>query len=140
MQVEHHITISASANSVFRIYEDVTNWHTWDPDTKQASLEGPFALGSKGRLTPTKGNTVPMVLTKVDPDRCFTVESKIPLFRMLFEHELVPVPGATEVVHRVTFSGPLSLILGPILSKQLNFGLPVTRSRLKALAEARSAA
>ncbi len=140
MQVEHRITISASADSIFSIYQDVKNWHTWDPDTKQASLEGPFAVGSKGRLTPTKGNTIPMVLTAVEPGRCFTVESRIALFRMLFEHELVPVLGATEVVHRVTFSGLLSVVLGPMLSRQLNTGLPVTLSRLKALAEARSAA
>jgi hypothetical protein len=140
MQVEHRITVSASADAIFRIYQDVNHWHAWDPDTKRATLEGPFAVGSKGRLTPTKGNTVPMVLTKVEPGRCFTVESRIPLFRMLFEHELVPVSGATEVVHRVTFSGFLSLVLGPMLSKQLNSGLPVTLSQLKALAEARSAA
>lgn len=140
MQVEHRIITSASAASIFSIYQEVKNWHTWDPDTKHASLEGPFAVGSKGRLTPTKGNTVPMVLTKVEPGRCFTVESKIPLFRMLFEHELVPVPGGTEVIHRVTFSGLLSLVLGPMLSKQLNSGLPVTLGRLKAHAEARSAA
>jgi len=137
MQVEHRITTTASAESVFRIYENVKNWHTWDPDTKQASLEGPFEVGSRGRLTPAKGRTVPMLLTQVEPGRCFTVESRIPLFRMLFEHELVPVPGATEVVHRVTFSGLLSVVLGPMLAKQLNSGLPVTLSKLKALAEAR---
>ena len=97
-------------------------------------------MGNRGRLTPTMGNTVPMVVTKVEPGRCFTVESKIPLFRMVFEHELAQVSGSTEVVHRVTFSGLLSLVLGPILSKQLNTGLPVTLSKLKALAEARSAA
>lgn len=139
MQVEHRITIHAPAATIFRIYEDVQNWHTWDPDTKQASLDGPFQVGSRGRLTPTKGNTVPMVLTQVEPARCFTVESRIFLFRMLFEHELLPAPGATEVVHRVTFSGPLSVILGPMLSRQLNTGLPVTLGKLKALAEARSA-
>ena len=139
MQVEHRITVNASADSIFRIYADVENWHTWDPDTKQATLEGAFEVGSKGRLTPAKGNTVPMVLTEVQPGRCFTVESRIPLFRMLFEHELLPVPGATEVVHRVTFSGLLSVVLGPMLSKQLNSGLPVTLGHLKALAEARSA-
>lgn len=140
MQVEHRITVTAPAETIYRIYEDVQNWHTWDPDTKQASLEGPFQVGSRGRLTPTKGNTVPMLLTQVVPGRSFTVESKIPLFRMLFEHELHPTPRATDVVHRVTFSGLLSVVLGPMLSKQLNSGLPVTLSRLKALAEGRSAA
>ena len=139
MQIEHRINVVAPPEVVFRIYEDVQNWHTWDPDTKSATLEGPFQVGSRGRLTPTKGNSVPMVLTQVVPGQCFTVESKIPLFRMLFEHELRPALAATEVVHRVTFSGLLSLVLGAMLSKQLNSGLPVTLGRLKALAEARSA-
>lgn len=137
MNVEHRIAIAASPETVFRIYEDVQNWHTWDPDTKQAFLEGPFRVGSRGRFTPPKGMTVPMLLTQVEPGKCFTVESKIPLFRMLFEHEIAPMKGATEVevIHRVTFSGFLSLVLGPMLSKQLNSGLPVTLRKLKALAE-----
>ncbi len=140
MQVEHRIAIAASPETVFRIYEDVQNWHTWDPDTKQAVLDGPFRVGSRGRITPPKGMSVPMLLTQVVPGRCFTVESKIPLFRMVFEHELVPVPGATEVVHRVTFSGLLSFVLGPMLSKQLNAGLPVTLRKLKTRAESAGAA
>lgn len=140
MKVEHRININASSDLIYRIYEDVRNWHTWDPDTKSASLDGPFEVGSRGKLTPTRGNTVPMVLTQAERGRRFTVESKIPFFRMLFEHELIAQPGATQVVHRVTFSGPLSFILGPMLSKQLNSGLPVTLSKLKALAEARSTA
>ena len=140
MPVEHRITVASSPETIFRIYEDVTNWHTWDPDTKQASLDGPFRVGSRGRLTPTKGNAVPMLLTHVVPSRAFTVESKIPLFRMVFEHELSPTASGTEVIHRVSFSGPLSVFLGPMLSKQLNVGLPITLGRLKALAEARGAA
>jgi uncharacterized protein YndB with AHSA1/START domain len=135
MQIEHRIVIAATPATVFRIYQDVHNWHTWDPDTKQATLDGPFQVGSRGRITPPKGMTVPMLLTQVEPDRCFTVESKIPLFGMLFEHELTPLAGATEVIHRVSFSGLLSYLLGPMLCKQLNAGLPITLSRLKALAE-----
>lgn len=138
MQVEHRITIVTPPETIFRIYEDVQNWHTWDPDTKHAFIEGPFCVGARGRITPPKGMSVPMLLTQVIPGKCFTVESKIPLFCMVFEHELSAVPGATEVIHRVTFSGLLSFILGPMLSKQLNAGLPVTLRNLKALAEAKS--
>jgi uncharacterized protein YndB with AHSA1/START domain len=140
MQIEHRITVEAPPETIFRIYEDVKNWHTWDPDTQQATLDGPFEVGSRGRLVPTKGNSVPMVLTQAVPGRSFTVESKIPLFRMVFEHELESRQRSTEVIHRVTFTGLLALVLGPILSKQLNAGLPVTLSRLKALAETRGAA
>ncbi|MBC3872582.1 SRPBCC family protein [Undibacterium flavidum] len=139
MQVEHRITIATPPATIFQIYEDVENWHTWDPDTKQAFIDGPFRVGSRGRITPPKGMSVPMLFTQVEPGRCFTVESKIPLFRMLFEHELIAIAGATEVIHRVTFSGLLSIVLGPMLSKQLNAGLPITLRNLKALAEAKSA-
>lgn len=138
MQVEHRITITTPPATIFQIYEDVEKWHTWDPDTKQAFIDGPFRVGSRGRITPPKGMSVPMLLTQVEPGKCFTVESKIPLFRMLFEHELITIAGATEVIHRVTFSGLLSIVLGPMLSKQLNAGLPVTLRNLKTLAEAKN--
>jgi hypothetical protein len=135
MKVEHSTIVNAAPERIYGIYRDVSAWHTWDPDTKHASIDGPFAVGSKGTLTPTKGNTVPMLLTKVEPNSCFTVVSKIPMFQMDFEHELVPQNGAVKVIHRVTFSGLLTFVLGRMLVRQLNQGLPVTLSRLKQLAE-----
>lgn len=140
MPVEHRTTIRAQPRVIFRIYEDVAHWHTWDPDTREASLDGPLRVGATGRLTPTKGRAVPMLVTEVITDRSFTVESRIPLFRMVFEHVLNPGPSGTEVVHRVTFHGLLSIVLGPLLSRQLSVGLPVTLRRLQQLAERLDAA
>jgi hypothetical protein len=137
MQVEHRITVQAKPEVIFALYEDVASWPAWDPDTKEATLDGPMRVGAKGRLTPTKGNTVPMLVTEFTSGRSFTVQSKIPLFRMVFEHVLIPVPSGTEVIHRVTLSGFLSLLLGSMLSKQMNVGLPVTLGKLKQHAEAR---
>ena len=135
MQVEHSVLIATPAERIFRIFQDVAEWHTWDPDTKRASIDGPFAVGTRGSLTPTQGNTVPMMLTRVEPDVCFTVESKIPLCRIVFEHELRPSGGAVQVVHRVTLTGLLGIVLGPLMARRLNAGLPVTLARLKARAE-----
>ncbi len=135
MQVERRVTTSASPETIFAIYADVRNWSTWDPDTKESSIDGPFQTGTKGRITPSKGMTVPMNLTSVVPSKSFTVESRIPLFRMVFEHELNPLAGGTEVIHRVTFSGALSFILGRIVGNPLRTGLPITLASLKRLAE-----
>lgn len=139
MQVEHHISIAAPPDRIFGIYEDVSDWHTWDPDTKSATIDGPFVVGAKGKLVPTKGNAVPMLLTSVQRNRSFTVESRIPLFRMVFEHELYPSGATTEVVHRITFSGALSFVLGRLLAKRVNAGLPATLSNLKRMAESSAA-
>ena len=136
MKVEHSVLVNAAPERLFALYADVPNWNRWDPDTKASHIDGPFQAGTTGSLTPTKGNSVPMLLTSVVPNRSFTVEAKIPLFRMVFEHELLPADGATNVVHRVTFSGPLAFFLGRIIGSQLNKGLPVTLAKLKATAEA----
>jgi Polyketide cyclase / dehydrase and lipid transport len=135
--IEHRVTVATPPAAVFRLYADVPNWPRWDPDTRAATLNGPFAIGSRGTLTPAQGNAITMVVTFADPARGFTVESRIPLLlRMVFEHELIARgPSETEVVHQVTLSGPLSWLIGPALQRQLDAGLPVTLARLKRMAE-----
>lgn len=44
MQVEHTVVVQAPAERIFQIYEDVAAWHTWDPDTRRASIEGPLTV------------------------------------------------------------------------------------------------
>ncbi|MGD9729010.1 MAG: SRPBCC family protein [Nitrospiraceae bacterium] len=137
VKVEHRVLVSASPETIYSIYEDVANWRTWDPATKSSSLDGPFIAGSKGKLTPAKGNTVPMTLIEANAGRNFTVECKIPLFRMTFEHELSCVGKECEVIHRAAFSGLLAPLLGRVIGAQINRGLPDTLQRLKNLAEAK---
>jgi hypothetical protein len=137
MIIEERIAVSAKPEVIFSIYADVERWNTWDPDTKSSSLNGPFAVGSKGRLCPTKGKAVPMEIVSLVAGRSFTAQSKIPLFQMAFDHELTPTESGTEVLHRVTFSGPLSFLLGRIVGAQVREGLPKTLLSLKKLAESR---
>lgn len=135
MQIKHSVLVNAAPERLFALYADVPNWNRWDPGTKASSIVGPFQSGAKGSLTPTKGNTVPLLLTSVVPNRSFTAEAKIPLFRIIFDHELLPRNGATEVIHRVSFSGVLAFLLGRFIGAQVSKGLPVTLAKLKAAAE-----
>lgn len=139
MVIEESIYINASAEILFSIYKEVSHWNRWDPDTKEAFLNGPFVVGSIGRLVPTKGRGVPMKLTSVVSNRSFTVESNIPLFNMKFEHELIAKGEGVRAIHRVSFSGPLSFILRRLIGSQVRKGLPTTMRSLKAYAEARIA-
>lgn len=136
MTIEESISINASPETIFAIYRDVAGWNKWDPDTKESHLDGPFAIGTTGRIVPTKGHGVPMRVTELVPDRSFTVEAAIPMFNMKFEHELIPDGTATRAIHRVTFSGPLTFVLGRIVGKQVREGLPKTMLSLKRFAEA----
>lgn len=140
MQVECSIVIPTGPQPIFALYADVAGWNAWDPDTKAATLDGPFEVGTKGRLVPTRGNAVPMELTAVRPDRSFTVECRIALFRMVFEHELEPVAAGTRVTHRVAFSGLLAPLLGRMLTARLRTGLPSTLESLSRHAQQRQRA
>ena len=138
--VEKQVVVSASLETIFRIYQDVDHWNQWDPDTKSSTLNQGLTLGSKGSLTPTKGSTVPMEVTSIQVNRHFTVTSKTALYRMDFEHELEAVEGGTRVVHRVTFAGLLKPILTRMIAPQVDKGLPITLQRLKMQAEEAQAA
>lgn len=62
--IEDRIVISVPPMVVDRIWSEVGQWHLWDPDTKQAWLNGPLAVGAKGRIVPRKGIGVPIVATE----------------------------------------------------------------------------
>ncbi len=135
MIIEEHIDIAASAQAVMNCYQDVPAWPEWDPDTRAASIDGPFRSGARGRLRPTRGLAVPMRFVSVGPTG-FSVESPAPLCTMRFEHVLTPVGAGTRVTHRVSFEGLLAPFFGWIIGGRVRRGLPVTLRRLKQRVEA----
>lgn len=140
MHIEERIHIPVPPLLIDQIWSEVDRWHAWDPDTRQARLDGPFAVGTKGRIVPSKGMGIPMLVTERSVGRSFTVEGHIPLFRLHFEHIVAAVNGGSDVLHRVWFSGPLAFLFGPGVARQVRDGLPRTMLSLKAYAERRHAA
>lgn len=130
MIIEEKIDIHVSPDAVMACYHAVSDWPLWDPDTREARIDGPFKTGATGRLRPAKGFAVPMRFVSVT-SRNFTVESPAPFCTMRFEHELVPVLAGTQVTHRVTFEGPLAGLFGRLVGSRVHVGLPVTLQKLK---------
>jgi len=138
MQFEEQIVIAAPPENVFALYENVTAWSSWDPDVKTSSIEGSFSSGASGSLQPSSGPKARIKFTEVMPNRSFTVESKLPLCVIRFEHELTPLPSGTNAKHRVTFQGLLSPFFGRVIGSQIRKGLPNTLQGLKRAAEHQS--
>ena len=134
-QFSEEITVNTNPERIFMLYEDVKNWSVWDPDVASSSLSGPFTAGTTGKLKPTKGPEAKIKIVTVDKNKSFTVRSQLPLCTMLFEHQLMPVKSSTRVIHRVTFSGPLSFFFGRVVGSQIRRGLPGTLRCLKQAVE-----
>lgn len=135
MQFEEHAVIAAPVGQVFSLYVDVAGWSRWDQDVKSASIQGEFVSGARGTLQPTQGPKANIIFTEVVPNRSFTVESKLPLCVMRFEHELMGNTAQTKVVHRVLFKGILAPLFGRLIGNQIRKGLPHTLQGLKRAAE-----
>lgn len=138
IQFEEQIVIAAPPEKVFALYESVTAWSSWDPDVKTSSIEGSFSSGASGSLQPSSGPKARIKFTEVMPNRSFTVETKLPLCVMRFEHELTFLPSGTNAKHRVTFQGLLSPFFGRVIGSQIRKGLPNTLQGLKRAAEHQS--
>lgn len=137
MEIAESIYIDAPPASVFTVYADVERWPAWDPDTRSASIEGPFVTGAVGRLTPAKGLPVPMRFVSVDPEASFTVVSQVLFSTMVFEHTLRPEGDGVVATHGVAFRGPFAWFLRRLVGNRVRHGLPVTMRHLKAYVEAR---
>jgi len=137
MVIEEQIDIEVSPTRVMSCYQDVAGWSTWGPDTRLATIDGPFTTGATGRLHPSKGFAVAMHFVSVS-DLHFTVESPVPFCTLRFEHELHPVSKGTRVIHRVIFTGVLGAFFGRIVGPRVRTGLPTTLANLKSLLESRN--
>ena len=133
--VEKNVLVSATPETIWRIYLDVCNWNKWDPDTKSSVLDKGLTLGSRGVLVPARGQAVPMEVTSILDNAHFTVTSKTILFRLDFDHVLQQTGHGTRIVHRVNISGLIEPLLAWTLVPRIRKGLPATLLRLKALAE-----
>jgi Polyketide cyclase / dehydrase and lipid transport len=132
---EAKILINASPAGIFRLYSDVEGWKNWDPEVEWSKLDGAFVAGSHGKLKPPKAPAAAIRLVDVQDSQSFTVESKLPLCRVIFEHELVPKGISTEVQHRVSFSGLLSPLFAYLIGRKIDAGFPSTLAGLKEIAE-----
>jgi hypothetical protein len=135
MQFEESIEIQASAQVIFAIYSNVAAWASWDPDVYSSSVVGAFVSGSTGKLKPSNGPEVNIIFTEIITDKSFTIESKLPLCVMRFEHELSPGEKGTVATHKVSFSGILSPVFSRIIGSKIRKGLPQTMVELKHAAE-----
>ncbi|MEH7098054.1 SRPBCC family protein [Neobacillus vireti] len=135
-QFEHTITTKAKAETIWKLYSDISTWTAWDKGIKSASLEGSFIQGARGLLQPAGQEPLPFELTEVNPLHGFSDVTDIPNagIQIHFSHVLMEAAGETRVTHKVTIKGPNSEQLGPKFGAHMVKGIPSTLEGLVALA------
>lgn len=137
MPIKASIEIKQTPEQVFRLYQDAARWIDWDPEVTAARLPGGLKLGARGWLKPKRGPKANIEIVEVTPGRSFSVQSRLPLCRMLFGHSLASSSesGSTVATHWVEFKGPLSFLFRPLIGRSIQASLPNTMRGLKRASE-----
>ncbi len=120
----HKVTVQNMAkNQIWKVWEDVNHWHTWDTDIEFARLDGQFKVGNSFQLKPKAGPKVKIELLKVEPNASFTDVTTFPLAKMYGIHEMRETGDGLEISHTVRIEGPLSFLWKRIVAEKVASGL-----------------
>jgi len=108
---------------IWKVWQNVNQWHQWDTDIDFARLEQPFEQGSQFWLKPKGGPQVKIRLIKVEPGVAFTDLTKFPLAKMYGIHEMKETKAGLEITHTVRIEGPLSFLWKKIVAEKVAAGL-----------------
>ncbi len=133
---KHSIITKAKIETIWGLYTDITSWTTWDTGIEYASLEGPFAAGTRGTLQPQGQDKLSFQLIDVEPLDGFSDVTDIPgaAIAIRFDHRLQKTLDGTRITHSVSITGPNVDKFGEQFIAELSDGIPQTMERLAALA------
>ncbi len=118
MRVSHRIHIDARPDRVWAVTLDVERWPEWTPTVTSAERldGGPLKEGSRVRLKQPLQPASEWVVTRIVPGEMFAWETRWPGLRLGGTHEIAPSASGTETVLHVDASGPLAVLLWPLLA------------------------
>lgn len=129
---EHSADTSASPAEVWRHYVDVAAWPQWNAAVAAVVLDGPFAAGVTGRLTPPGGEPLPFRIVEAEPEHAYTSETDIAetvTLRSRSVLEALP-GGGTRISQRSELTGPAAGYFATAFGPALAAGVPRTVTTL----------
>jgi hypothetical protein len=125
----------APIEAVWSLYTDVARWPRWAEDIVWARLDGPFQVGSSGRIRYRRTPPLRFAVVVVDAPHCCVTEVPLLLALLTFDHRLTATEGGTRIIERISFSGPLAGLLGRIQGPRIQRSWPKAMARLDSLAQ-----
>ena len=132
---ENSVTTEASKSSVWKIWEDVANWNSWDHGIEFSSIEGPFAVGTAGKLKPKGGPILRTMLTEVTLLESFVDEARLPLTRIIVSHVMHEEGGMTKITNRVEMRGFLAPLFAILIGRDMKKNMPEEMAAMTQKAE-----
>lgn len=139
--VEHCADTSATPAAVWRRHTDVRSWSEWNSGVERVEMEGAFAAGAVGTLTPPGQGPLPFRVVEATENEGYTSETEIAeTVTLRSTNRLTALPnGGTRICCRVELVGPAAEFFAKSFGPVLASGVPRTVEALAQVA-ARDAA
>jgi uncharacterized protein YndB with AHSA1/START domain len=131
------ILIDAPPDTVWDGLTAIDDWPSWNPEVKEASLEGPVSSGTQFRWKAGPG-TITSTLQHVDRPHVIAWTGRTFGMNAFHVWRLEPNNGATRVQTEETFDGLMARLFRRRLSKTLTTSLESGLRHLKTEAERRA--
>jgi hypothetical protein len=135
MKFSHTLKTSATSERIWAIWTDVSNWAAWDTELIDSQIEGAFALGAIGKLTPKKGQVATFKISQLNPGESYTFTVGLPLCELHVYRYLRHRSDGIDFTHEVSFRGFSAPIFSRLLGKQFKSVLPSIMENVKRIAE-----
>src|SRR4051794_3311790 len=114
---EAALQTKANPTRVWEVWSDVNRWPDWNPDMKEARLEGPLKLGATGRINTRSGGKHEVVVTHFEDGRSFElVSTAMPGTKMAIRATVLPAGSGSRVSQGFEARGLLAPVVGPMMS------------------------
>lgn len=129
---EHSVDTSARPDAVWSFYSDVSTWPSWNSAVEHVELDGSFAAGVEGRLTPPGQEPLPFRIVTAEAGEGYVSETDIAeTVTLRLTNNLAELPdGGTTITHRADLVGPAADHFGESFGPQLTQGVPTSMREL----------
>jgi hypothetical protein len=92
---KHTVETKITPDQIWKIWEDVKNWKTWDQAIELSRIDGPFQAGTSGS---TKFINTPLfktLLTQVEPNKLVIQEAYLFFAKVIIYQSMNHLAGKT---------------------------------------------
>jgi hypothetical protein len=128
------IEINADPETVWNILTDIEAWPKWNPDVKEAILQGELKPGTQFKWKAGPGNII-SVLQNIEPPNLIAWTGKTMGINAVDVFKIKPINGKTVVEEEESWEGLISRVMHGRLQKILEKSLKSGLESLKAESE-----
>lgn len=123
------VTKEVTKEQMWKLFEDVNNWHQWDDGIEFAKMEGKFEKGNFFTLRPKGGPNVKVLLLETVKNEKFVDVTKFPLAKMYDTHIFEETPQGLKITNTISVNGILGSLWRRLVAQKIVDNLPTDMQR-----------